>query len=602
MNYSKHILVYSSLTSKELLLAFKEELLKAKKNEEVQVIEIKQDNNEEASSEIIIYPEGAFYSDIEVKDVPLIVSEHIIKGNIIKELLSNKSIPNTLKNRIFSFNDLDIIKKQERIVLKNCGIIDPENIKEYILAGGYEALAKVLTSMKPKEVIEIVKNSGLRGRGGGGFPTGLKWELTRKSKSDQKYILCNADEGDPGAFMDRSVLEGDPHSVIEAMIIGGYAIGASKGFIYVRAEYPIAIERLKIAIAQAKEFGLIGENIFNSGFDFDLNIRLGAGAFVCGEETALMASIEGKRGEPRTKPPFPAVKGLYGKPTVLNNVETFANIPQIIKNGATWFRSFGTEKSPGTKVFAIGGKINYTGLIEIPLGMTLKKVIYEIGGGIPNNKKFKAAQTGGPSGGCIPYSHIDIPLEYDALVKIGSMMGSGGLIVLDEDNCMVDIAKFYLEFTQEESCGKCVSCRVGTKQMLELLNLIVKGLADEGVLLKLKKLCEVVKNTSLCGLGQSSPNPIISTMNFFYDEYLAHIKDSSCPAKVCKSLIHYLINKYKCIGCGACAKICPAHCITGSKTEKYEINQDKCIKCGNCYDICPVKPIKAVEKNPGKFQ
>jgi len=471
--------------------------------------------------------------------------------------------------------------------------VDPENIDEYIAFDGYKALAKVLTEMKPEEVIETIKKSNLRGRGGGGFPTGLKWEFAARQESDQKYVCCNADEGDPGAFMDRSILEGDPHSVIEAMAIAGYAIGANQGYIYVRAEYPIAVNRLNIAIKAAKEYGLLGKNIFGTGFDFDLEIRLGAGAFVCGEETALMTSIEGNRGEPRPRPPFPAVKGLWGKPTILNNVETYANIPQIILKGPEWFNSIGTEKSKGTKVFAIGGKINNTGLVEIPMGTTLREVVYEIGGGIPGGKKFKAAQTGGPSGGCIPAEHIDAPIDYDSLIQLGSMMGSGGLIVMDEDTCMVDIAKFFLEFTVDESCGKCPPCRIGTKRMYEILERIIDGKGEEEDIEKLEVLAKNIKASALCGLGQTAPNPVLSTLRYFRDEYIAHVRDKKCPAGVCKSMMKYVINNEICKSCGICAKQCPVSAISGDRKTQtpYVIDQEKCIKCGVCMEKCPFKAI-----------
>ncbi|HBF76608.1 MAG TPA: NADH-quinone oxidoreductase subunit NuoF, partial [Clostridiaceae bacterium] len=477
------------------------------------------------------------------------------------------------------------------VALKNCGVIDPENIDEYLAFDGYKALEKVLTTMKPEEVISQIKKSGLRGRGGGGFPTGLKWELTAKPVADQKYVVCNADEGDPGAFMDRSILEGDPNCVLEAMEIAGYAIGATKGFIYIRAEYPIAVKRLSIAINQAKEYGLLGKNILGTGFEFDIEIRLGAGAFVCGEETALMNSIEGKRGMPRPKPPFPANSGLWGKPTLINNVETYANITKIILNGADWFANIGTEKSKGTKVFALGGKITNTGLVEIPMGTTLREIIYDIGGGIPNNKKFKAVQTGGPSGGCIPAELIDIPIDYDSLISIGSMMGSGGMIVLDEDNCMVDVARFYLDFIKDESCGKCTPCRVGTKRMLEILEKITRGQGTMDDLDKLETLAKEIKASSLCGLGQTAPNPVLSTLKYFRDEYIAHIVDKKCPAGVCKALLQYKIDDEKCRKCGLCARSCPVSAIEGKVKEKFTVNQDKCIKCGTCMTKCPFKAI-----------
>ena len=532
---------------------------------------------------MIVYPEGAFYSRVQVEDVKEIVEEHLLKGRIVKHLLYQETVQ---EDNIKSLNEVDFYKKQMRIALKNCGVINPEDIEEYIAFDGYKALGKVLTEMTPEAVIDEIKKSGLRGRGGGGFPTGMKWQFAANSVNDQKYVACNADEGDPGAFMDRSILEGDPHSVIEAMAIAGYAIGANQGYIYIRAEYPIAVKRLQIAIDQAKEYGLLGENIFDTGFSFDLEIRLGAGAFVCGEETALITSIEGFRGEPRPRPPFPAVKGLWEKPTLLNNVETYANIPQIINKGADWFTQIGTEKSKGTKVFALGGKINNTGLVEVPMGTTLREIIEEIGGGIPNGKKFKAAQTGGPSGGCIPASLIDTPIDYDSLMAIGSMMGSGGLIVMDEDNCMVDIAKFFLEFTVDESCGKCTPCRIGTKRLLELLTKITDGKGTMEDLDKLEELCHSIKNSSLCGLGQTAPNPVLSTLKYFRDEYEAHVRDKVCPAGVCKALAKYVIDPEKCKGCSLCARQCPVDAISGEVRNPFVIDQDKCIKCGACMASC----------------
>jgi NADH:ubiquinone oxidoreductase subunit F (NADH-binding)/(2Fe-2S) ferredoxin/Pyruvate/2-oxoacid:ferredoxin oxidoreductase delta subunit len=538
---------------------------------------------------VIVYPEGAFYSKVTPEDVPELVEEHLLKGRIVKRLLYHESIEN---DRIKSLNNVDFYKKQKRIALKNCGVIDPENIDEYIAFDGYKALEKVLTTMTPQDVINEMKKSGLRGRGGGGFPTGKKWEFAANQKNDQKYIICNADEGDPGAFMDRSVLEGDPHAVLEAMAIGGYAIGANQGFIYVRAEYPIAVKRLQVAIKQAREYGLLGDNIMGTGFKFDIDIRLGAGAFVCGEETALMRSIEGKRGMPTPKPPFPAVSGLWGKPTVINNVETYANIAQIILKGADWFAGIGTERSKGTKVFALGGKITNTGLVEIPMGTTLREVIFDIGGGIPNNKKFKAVQTGGPSGGCITTENLDIPIEYDTLTSIGSMMGSGGMIVMDEDNCMVDVARFFLDFTKDESCGKCTPCRVGTKRLLEILEKITQGKGTLEDLDKLESLAKEVKATALCGLGQTAPNPILSTLKYFRDEYIAHVVEKRCPAGVCKALLHYTINDDKCRKCGLCARNCPVGAISGKVKEHFEIDHDKCIKCGTCIEKCPFKAIE----------
>lgn len=532
---------------------------------------------------MVVYPEGAFYSRVKVEDIKEIVEEHLLKGRIVKRLLYQETIEN---DDIKSLNEVDFYKKQERVALRNCGVIDPENIDEYIAMDGYKALGKVLTEMTREEVIDEITKSGLRGRGGGGFPTGLKWKFTYNSPGDVKYVCCNADEGDPGAFMDRSVLEGDPHSVLEAMAIAAYAVGSNQGYIYIRAEYPIAVHRLEIAIKQAREYGLLGKNIFGTDFSFDIEIRLGAGAFVCGEETALMTSIEGHRGEPRPRPPFPAVKGLWGKPTLLNNVETYANITQIINKGADWFASMGTEKSKGTKVFALGGKIHNTGLVEIPMGTTLREIIEDIGGGIPNGKKFKAAQTGGPSGGCIPASLMDTPIDYDSLIKIGSMMGSGGLIVMDEDNCMVDIAKFFLEFTVDESCGKCAPCRIGTRRLLEILDKITKGKGTMEDIDKLEELCYSIKASSLCALGQSAPNPVLSTLRYFRDEYIAHVKDKTCPAGVCKALSRFIIDKDKCRGCSLCSRQCPVGAISGKIKEPFEIDQEKCIKCGACKDSC----------------
>ena len=539
---------------------------------------------------MIIYPEGTFYSQVAVEDIPEIVEEHLLKGRIVDRLAYNEKAEG--EGAATSLNDTPFYKKQKRVALRNCGVINPEVIDEYIAMDGYQALGKVLTEMTPDEVIQTMLDSGLRGRGGAGFPTGLKWKFAKGNDADQKYVCCNADEGDPGAFMDRSVLEGDPHVVLEAMAIAGYAIGATQGYIYVRAEYPIAVKRLQIAIDQAREYGLLGENIFGTGFDFDIDIRLGAGAFVCGEETALMTSIEGHRGEPRPRPPFPAVKGLFGKPTILNNVETYANVPRIILNGPEWFASMGTEKSKGTKVFALGGKITNTGLVEIPMGTTLREIVYEIGGGIPGGKKFKAAQTGGPSGGCIPASLIDTPVDYDSLIAIGSMMGSGGLIVMDEDNCMVDIAKFFLEFTVDESCGKCTPCRIGTRRMLEILERITAGKGEDGDIEKLEELAKTIKSTALCGLGQTAPNPVLSTLRYFRDEYEAHIYEKRCPAGVCKKLARFVIDIDKCKGCSACARKCPVTAISGQVKSPYTIDQSKCIKCGACIDTCKFGAIE----------
>ena len=534
---------------------------------------------------MIIYPEGTFYSHVKVDDVKEIVEEHLLKGRLVERLL-HKETDEGVTETVHSLSDTKFYKKQHRVALRNCGVINPESIDEYIGTDGYQALGKVLTEMKPQEVIDTILASGLRGRGGAGFPTGRKWQFAADQPAGKKYVVCNADEGDPGAFMDRSVLEGDPHAVLEAMAIAGYAIGADEGYIYVRAEYPIAVQRLTIAINQAREYGLLGKDIFGTGFNFDITLRLGAGAFVCGEETALLASIEGKRGEPHPRPPFPAVKGLFGKPTIINNVETLANIAQIINKGADWFASMGTEKSKGTKVFALGGKITNTGLVEIPMGTTLREIIEDIGGGIPNGKKFKAAQTGGPSGGCIPASLIDTPIDYDNLLAIGSMMGSGGLIVMDEDNCMVDIAKFFLEFTVDESCGKCVPCRTGTRRLLEILEKITSGNGEMEDLDKLEELCNYIKSTSLCGLGQTAPNPVVSTLRYFRDEYIAHIVDKKCPAGVCKKLLHYHIDAEKCRGCTACARQCPTNAISGAVRTPHTIDPAKCIKCGACMATC----------------
>ena len=537
---------------------------------------------------VVVYPEGAFYSMVKKEDVAEIVTEHLLKGRIVKRLVYSETVE---EDTIKSINEVDFYKKQQRVALRNCGVINPENIEEYIAFDGYKALATVLTEMTPQDVINLIKDSGLRGRGGGGFPTGLKWEFASKSVSDQKYVCCNADEGDPGAFMDRSILEGDPHSVLEAMAIAGYAIGANQGYIYIRAEYPIAVGRLEVAIKQAKEYGVLGNNLFGTDFSFDIELRLGAGAFVCGEETALMTSIEGHRGEPRPRPPFPAVKGLWGKPTILNNVETYANIPVIINNGVEWFSKIGTEKSKGTKVFALGGKINNTGLVEVPMGTTMREIVEEIGGGVPNGKKFKAAQTGGPSGGCIPAELIDTPIDYDSLISIGSMMGSGGLIVMDEDNCMVDIAKFFLEFTVDESCGKCSPCRIGTKRLLEILDKITKGKGTLEDLDRLEILCHNIKNASLCGLGQTAPNPVLSTLRYFRDEYIAHVVDKKCPAGVCKSLTSYEIIPEKCKGCSACSRKCPVNAISGEIKKPFVIDKEKCIKCGACMETCKFDAI-----------
>lgn len=574
----------TSSGSDKILAAFETELAAVDLQNEVKIVQTGCFGLCALGPIVVVYPEASFYSNVNVDDVKEIVGEHLLKGRPVTRLLYDETV--NPDNTVKSLDETAFYKKQVRVALRNCGVINPENIEEYIAFDGYAALGKVLTEMAPEQVVQEVLDSGLRGRGGAGFPTGRKWQFAAASKSDVKYMCVNADEGDPGAFMDRSVLEGDPHVILEAMAIAGYAIGAHQGYVYVRAEYPIAVKRLQIAIDQAREYGLLGKNIFDSGFDFDVDIKLGAGAFVCGEETALMMSIEGKRGEPRPRPPFPAVKGLFDAPTVLNNVETLANIPRIILNGAAEFAKLGTEKSKGTKVFALGGKINNTGLVEIPMGTTLRTIVEEIGGGIPGGKKFKAAQTGGPSGGCIPASLIDTPIDYDNLIAIGSMMGSGGLIVMDEETCMVDIAKFFLEFTVEESCGKCTPCRVGTKRLLELLEKITSGKSTMDDLEKITELSEFIKENSLCGLGQTAPNPVLSTMRYFRDEYEAHIIDERCPAAVCKALLNYKIVADKCKGCTLCAKICPADAIKGDVRQPHTIDTSKCVKCGACIEKC----------------
>ena len=536
---------------------------------------------------VIIRPEDTFYAMVTPEDCREIIEKHIEKGEIVERLLC-KDVDNTMVNRL---DELNFYKKQKRIALKNCGIIDPEEIDEYIAFDGYKALEQVLTSMSQDDVINEITESGLRGRGGAGFPTGKKWLFTKQAEGDQKYVVCNADEGDPGAFMDRSILEGDPHSVLEAMEIAGYSVGADKGYIYVRAEYPIAVQRLRVAIDQAREYGLLGKNIFGTDFSFDIEIRLGAGAFVCGEETALLESIEGRRGQPRVKPPYPANSGLWGKPTLINNVETYANITRIILNGAKWYASIGTEKSKGTKVFALGGNVNNIGLVEVPMGTTLREIVFDIGGGIPNGREFKAAQTGGPSGGCIPKEHLDTPIDYESLSSIGSMMGSGGLIIMDDSKCMVNIAKFYLDFTVSESCGKCTPCRIGTKRMLEILERMCEGTAEEDDLYKLEKLALNIKKSAICGLGQTAPNPVLSTLKYFRDEYMEHIKYKKCRAGQCKALANIEIDPEKCKGCGICKRNCPVNAITGEPRQPHKIDPDVCIKCGTCVDKCPFKAI-----------
>ena len=580
--------------SDEIFNNFNEELKKLGLDEEVKVIKTGCFGLCQKGPIVAIYPDKTFYCHVKPEDVERIVSEHLYKGRHVTELELNDEDIET-KELIYDIDKIKFYEKQNRIALRNCGKINPEDIQEYIAVRGYEALGTALTEMTPQQVIDVVKASGLRGRGGAGFPTGSKWQFEADQPGDEKYVICNADEGDPGAFMDRSILEGDPHAVLEGMALMAYAVGAHYGYIYIRAEYPIAVHRLNIAIEQARELGLLGKNIFGTGFDFDIEIRLGAGAFVCGEETALIASIEGRRGMPTPKPPFPAVSGVWKKPTSINNVETLANVAQIVLNGSDWYASMGTEKSKGTKVFALGGKIKNTGLVEVPMGTTLREIIYEIGGGCPNNKAFKAVQTGGPSGGCLTEQELDTPIDYEHLVAAGSMMGSGGMIVLDEDNCMVDVARFYMEFIVDESCGKCTPCRVGTKRLLEMLNQIIEGKGTMELLDKMEELCYEIKDTALCGLGQTAPNPILSTLSHFRDEYIAHVVDKKCPAHVCKPLLTYEIDKDSCKMCSLCARQCPAEAITGVVgKEPYEIHQTKCIKCGNCVNACRFNAITRV--------
>lgn len=592
--YRSHVLICTgtgcvSSGAKTIKEALEEELAANDLTNEIKIVETGCHGFCEKGPIMIVYPEGVFYCELTSDDVAEVVEEHLLKGRTVERLLFKEPMT---EEQIPSYQDIDFYKKQQRIALANCGKIDPEDIDEYIALGGYEAAGKVLTEMSPQEVVDTVKDSGLRGRGGGGFPTGLKWQFAKNSESDKKYLICNADEGDPGAFMDRSILEGDPHRIIEGMIVGAYAIGADEGYVYVRAEYPLAITRLQKAIEDAEEYGLLGDDIFSSGFNFKLHIKKGAGAFVCGEETALMNSIEGKRGMPTPRPPYPAVRGLWGKPTNINNVETYANIPFIITEGADSFSAIGTEGSSGTKVFALTGKINNTGLVEVPMGTTLKEVIFEIGGGLGEGKKFKAVQTGGPSGGCLPEEYLDLPIDYDSLLDAGTMMGSGGMVVMDEDSCMVDVARFFLNFTQSESCGKCTPCREGTKRMLEILNRITEGEGKDGDIELLLELGEHIKSTSLCGLGQSAPNPVLSTVRYFRDEYEAHIHDGKCPAGVCTELAGaYVIDEEACIGCSKCAKVCPVDAISGEIKNPFTIDPDVCIACGACEPECPVDAI-----------
>jgi NADP-reducing hydrogenase subunit HndC len=593
MNYRMHVLICAgagciSSNCKEVKDRFLTELQKHRLEQEIKVVETGCIGSCDLGPVMVVYPEGVFYQKVRPEDVGTIVEEHLIKGRPVSQLLYSEIGTN---RTVLKYDDIGFFNKQVRIALRNVGVINPEVIEEYIARDGYAALGRVLTQFKPAEVVELLKKSGLRGRGGAGFPTGLKWEFTQKAVGETKYVVCNADEGDPGAFMDRSVLEGDPHSVLEAMTIAGYTVGSHQGYVYVRAEYPLAVERLGHAIDQAREFGVLGENIFGTGFNFDVEIRVGAGAFVCGEETALIASIEGKRGEPNPKPPFPASKGVWGQPTLINNVETYANIPAIILNGPEWFAAIGTEKSKGTKVFAVAGKINNTGLVEVPMGTTLREIVFDLGGGIPNGKQFKAAQTGGPSGGCLTQAHLDLPMDYESLTAAGSMMGSGGLIVMDEDTCMVDVARFFLDFTQDESCGKCTPCRIGTKRMLEILTRITQGKGVPEDLETLETLAKGIKSSALCGLGQTAPNPVLATLKHFRHEYEAHIYDKTCPAGVCKALLSYKVKADLCKGCGLCAKNCPVNAISGELKKPYTIT-DKCIKCGVCLQKCPFKAIE----------